>query len=118
VAELGVRALLMKILRLFFYIFALLTITGCFAWPWESYPSWNRKVIKESDVPHRILKAFNHDYPNRIPIRIEKSTFMSRAQNYPKRYKFWISNDHFVIYDGNGKLSDFTNWFPETKIQP
>jgi hypothetical protein len=95
-----------------------LFIIGCAAFSsgctlfYEPYPAWERAIISQRDVPTNVWRAYLSDFPTISPIQIEQSTFGSRNLNYPKSYRFWITDGKSRIYDESGATIGSSHAFP------
>ena len=96
-------------------------VSGCAPWAllYEPYPCWKVEEIEQSAVPSVVIMKFRNDYQDVKNIKIERSTFMSAGQGYPKEYKFTFADScgtmKSVIYDGKGNRSTKDFWFSVPK---
>ncbi|HRQ90069.1 MAG TPA: hypothetical protein PLA50_14820 [Bacteroidia bacterium] len=92
-------------------VFCAFILTGCAVF-YEPYPSFERKIISQSDVPAVVWAAYREEFPSGSPIQIEQSTFGSRFLKYPKSYRFWVTDVVLRIYDQSGTVIEDSVAFP------
>ena len=88
---------------------------GCAVFLHEGLPSWKVEDITIDQVPNRVRKAIFQIYPSNNIARIERSTFQSRIQGYPKQFRFtakWVYGAApSTILDESGTLLSSDFWF-------